>query len=172
MRHDTAYREVPGEFRTVQNWIGGLRIQDAPLVPPRPERIASVMEDLVGRVRRYEPAGNAYLHVIVGAALSHAQFETIHPFCDGNRRIGYLLIQLMLAAEGFHPCMRPARCTASSTTFRLAFRNPRFGRRVPPFPGPIRPLHSLVRTRRTACGVLRLTMVNGSSARRWLLTDP
>ena len=57
VRHDTAYRDVPGEFRTVQNWIGGLRIQDARLVPP-PERIAGAMEDLVDRVLRYEPEGN------------------------------------------------------------------------------------------------------------------
>lgn len=103
MRHDTAYRDVPGEFRTVQNWIGGLRIQDARLVPPRPERIADTMEDLVGRVLRYEPQGNAYLHVIVRAALAHAQLETIHPFRDGNGRTGRLLIPLMLAAEGFPP---------------------------------------------------------------------
>ncbi|NMG29651.1 Fic family protein [Aromatoleum evansii] len=103
MRHDSAYRDVPGEFRTVQNWIGGLRIQDARFVPPRPERIAGAMDDLVDRVLRYEPEGNAYLHVIVRAALAHAQFETIHPFRDGNGRTGRLLIPLMLAAEGSPP---------------------------------------------------------------------
>lgn len=84
MRHDTAYRDVPGEFRAVQNWIGGLQIQDERLVRPRPERIAEAMEDLVGRVLRSEPLGNAYLHVIVRAALAHA-------------------LPLMLAAEGFPP---------------------------------------------------------------------
>ncbi|WP_018991711.1 Fic family protein [Aromatoleum toluclasticum] len=103
MRHDTAYRDVPGEFRAVQNWIGGLRIQDERLVRPRPERIAEAMEDLVGRVLRSEPLGNAYLHVIVRAALAHAQFETVHPFGDGNGCIGRLLLPLMLAAEGFPP---------------------------------------------------------------------
>lgn len=103
MRHDTAYRDVPGEFRAVRNWIGGLRIQDERLVRPRPERIAESMENLVGRVLRSEPLGNAYLHVIVRAALAHAQFETVHPFGDGNGRIGRLLLPLMLAAEGFPP---------------------------------------------------------------------
>lgn len=130
------------------------------------------MEDLVGRVLRHVPSGNAYLHVIVRGALAHAQFETIYPFRDGNRRTRRLLIPLMIAAEGFYPCICPARCIATGTTFRLALRNPRFGRRVSPFPGRIRPLHSLVRTRRMACGVLRLTMANSSSARRWFLTDP
>jgi len=103
MRHDPTYRDPPGQFRGIQNWIGGFRIEDARLVPPRPERIDECMEDLAGRVLRYAPESNAYLHVIVRAAIAHAQFETIHPFRDGNGRTGRLLIPLMLAAEGFSP---------------------------------------------------------------------
>lgn len=98
----TDYRDVPGEFRQIQNWIGGLRIYDARFVPPPP----AYLKDLLGDLERhlnYQPEGNAFLSVVTRMAMTHAQFETIHPFRDGNGRVGRLLMPLMLAAEGYPP---------------------------------------------------------------------
>lgn len=84
----------PGEFRRSQNWIGGTRPGNARFVPPPPERLMECLGDL-----------EKFLHdrstypVLIRAALAHVQFETIHPFLDGNGRIGRLLITLMLCEE-------------------------------------------------------------------------
>lgn len=85
----------PGEFRTSQNWIGGTRPGNAMFVPPPPDHLSSCLGDL-----------EKFLHdrdtypVLIRAALAHVQFETIHPFLDGNGRLGRLLITLMLGEEG------------------------------------------------------------------------
>lgn len=80
----------PGEFRRSQNWIGGTRPGNAFFVPPPPEDVIGCMGDL----ERFLHDENTPL--LVKAALSHAQFETIHPFLDGNGRVGRLLITLLL----------------------------------------------------------------------------
>lgn len=98
----TDYRDVPGEFRQTQNWIGGLRIYDARFVPPPPAYMAELLADLE-RHLNYQPEGNAFLSIVARMAMAHAQFETIHPFRDGNGRVGRLLMPLMLAAEGYPP---------------------------------------------------------------------
>ncbi len=82
----------PGAFRTSQNWIGGTRPGNAQFVPPPPQRVAECMADL----ERFIHAGEDGLPALVRAALTHVQFETIHPFLDGNGRVGRLLIALML----------------------------------------------------------------------------
>lgn len=86
----------PGEFRRSQNWIGGTRPGNAAFVPPPPHEVANCLSDL-----------EKFLHDIpeqtpplIKAALAHVQFETIHPFLDGNGRVGRLLITLLLCAEG------------------------------------------------------------------------
>jgi Fic family protein len=86
----------PGAFRRSQNWIGGTRPGNAHFVPPPP----SLVEDLMSALERtfHEPA--AQYPVLVTAALAHVQFETIHPFLDGNGRIGRLLIPLLLHDAG------------------------------------------------------------------------
>jgi Fic family protein len=86
----------PGEFRRSQNWIGGTRPGNAHFVPPPP----SLVDDLMSALERtfHEPA--AQYPVVVTAALAHVQFETIHPFLDGNGRIGRLLIPLFLHEAG------------------------------------------------------------------------
>lgn len=85
----------PGEFRTSQNWIGGTRPSDAQFVPPPPQEVEGCMAALERFM--HEPATNGAL---VKAGLVHVQFETIHPFLDGNGRVGRLLIALLLHHDG------------------------------------------------------------------------
>jgi Fic family protein len=85
--------KAPGEFRRSQNWLGGTRPGNARFVPPPATHVAAAMGDL-----------ETFLHsdpapILVKAALAHVQFETIHPFLDGNGRVGRLLITLLLCAE-------------------------------------------------------------------------
>ncbi len=84
----------PGDFRTSQNWIGGTRPGNAHYVPPPPGEIAACMGDLEKFIHAERPD----LPLLVKAALVHVQFESIHPFLDGNGRLGRLLITFMLAA--------------------------------------------------------------------------
>ncbi|GAB4487268.1 MAG: Fic family protein [Thermodesulfovibrionales bacterium] len=84
----------PGEFRRSQNWVGGSRPGNAVFVPPPPEKVMECLGEL-----------EKFLHqeripVLTKAALAHVQFETIHPFLDGNGRLGRLLITFLLCAEG------------------------------------------------------------------------
>ena len=85
----------PGEFRRTQNWIGGSRPGNARFVPPPPEQVMPLMGDLEKFM--HDPRR---LPLLVKAALVHVQFETIHPFLDGNGRLGRLLITLLLCSEG------------------------------------------------------------------------
>lgn len=86
--------KVPGEFRTTQNWIGGESINTAIFVPPPPSEMNVALHDLELFLHQHRG-----LPGLVHAALVHAQFETIHPFCDGNGRIGRLLVTLQLCRE-------------------------------------------------------------------------
>lgn len=86
----------PGEFRHTQNWIGGTRPGNAYFVPPPPEAIETCMAAL----ERFIHDENAPYPALINAALVHVQFETIHPFLDGNGRIGRLLIALLLHHSG------------------------------------------------------------------------
>lgn len=86
----------PGEFRRSQNWIGGTRPGNARFVPPPPQEIAACMGDL----EKFLNDEGQGLPVLLKAALAHAQFETIHPFLDGNGRLGRLLIALLLHHGG------------------------------------------------------------------------
>jgi Fic family protein len=85
----------PGEFRRSQNWIGGTRPGNARFVPPQPQRVQDCMASLERSIHAEDD-----LPALVRAALVHAQFETIHPFLDGNGRVGRLLIVLMLFDAG------------------------------------------------------------------------
>jgi len=86
----------PGELRRSQNWIGGTRPGNAVFVPPPPDHIAALLADL----ERYIHTTPTALPPLVRIALIHAQFETIHPFLDGNGRIGRLLITALLEQWG------------------------------------------------------------------------
>ena len=86
----------PGEFRTSQNWIGGSRPGNAAFVPPPPTEVAGCM----GELERFLHAKEDGTPVLLRAGLAHVQFETIHPFLDGNGRVGRLLITLLLFHAG------------------------------------------------------------------------
>ncbi len=86
----------PGEFRRSQNWIGGTRPGNAAFVPPPPERVMECMGDL----EKFLHVERTDLPPLIKAGLVHVQFETIHPFLDGNGRLGRLLITFLLCAAG------------------------------------------------------------------------
>ncbi|RNC66313.1 MAG: Fic family protein [Desulfuromonadales bacterium] len=96
---------TPGEFRERQNWIGGGgTIYRARFVPPPPDRVPACMDDLA-RLLTCSPGEEEQmvLSLVMRMAIAHAQFEMIHPFIDGNGRVGRILLPLMLAAEGYPP---------------------------------------------------------------------
>lgn len=82
----------PGELRRSQNWVGGSRPGNAIFVPPPPERVADLLSDL----ERYIHADEDKLAPLLRVGLVHVQFETIHPYLDGNGRLGRMLIALLL----------------------------------------------------------------------------
>jgi len=86
----------PGKFRRSQNWIGGTRPGNAHFVPPP----HTAVEDCMAALERFLHAEDDGLPVLVRAGLAHVQFETIHPFLDGNGRVGRLLITLLLCHAG------------------------------------------------------------------------
>jgi len=88
-------RKQPGEFRTSQNWIG-VSLKNAVFVPPHHEHMPELMSDL----ERLLHADNFFAHPLIRIAIAHYQFETIHPFLDGNGRLGRLMISLYLASSG------------------------------------------------------------------------
>ena len=88
--------KMPGDFRTSQNWIGGTRPGNTLFVPPP----HTVVPDCMAALERFVNTDDDGLPVLVRAALAHLQFETIHPFLDGNGRVGRLLITLLLYDAG------------------------------------------------------------------------
>lgn len=100
---DETARVTPGEFRREQNWIGG-RLDspiDARFIPPPEDHIEGLMRDLVAFINRDD------LPAVAQAAIAHAQFETIHPFLDGNGRVGRCLIHVVLRRRGIAPRFVP-----------------------------------------------------------------
>lgn len=86
----------PGEFRRSQNWIGGSRPGTARFVPPPPDELMNCL----GALEKFIHNDPVATPALIKAALTHVQFETIHPFLDGNGRLGRLLITFLLCAEG------------------------------------------------------------------------
>ena len=96
LTHGRGKNRQPGEFRQSQNWIGGLTPKDAAFVPPSAEYVNELMSDLEKFLHNEE----IQVPDLIKVAIAHYQLETIHPFLDGNGRIGRLLIVLYLISKG------------------------------------------------------------------------
>ena len=96
LSHGRGSDKTPGEFRRSQNWIGGTRPGNAVFVPPPHHAVPDCMSSL----ERFLHAREDGLPILVRAGLAHVQFETIHPFLDGNGRVGRLLMTLLLCHAG------------------------------------------------------------------------
>ena len=96
LSHGRGAGKAPGEYRRSQNWLGGTRPSNARFVPPPHTAVPDCMADL----ERFVNASGDGVPALLRAGLAHAQFETIHPFLDGNGRLGRMLVTLMLCDAG------------------------------------------------------------------------
>ncbi len=96
LRSGRGTNKMPGEFRRSQNWIGGTRPGNAVYVPPPPQELMSCLGALELFINREDD----HIPVLLRTAMVHVQFESIHPFLDGNGRVGRLLIPMMLCSGG------------------------------------------------------------------------
>lgn len=96
MENERGGNKQPGQFRSSQNWIGGSRPGNAKFVPPSPENLMSCLDNF----EKFLHDETLQLPTLIKVAIAHVQFETIHPFLDGNGRLGRLLITFILCNDG------------------------------------------------------------------------
>lgn len=102
MKSDSGYRDEPGKFRDRVVWIGGGDISQSTFNPPPPQFVQGCMEEHIGYLKA-DGMQTMNQDFITRMAIAHAHFEAIHPFRDGNGRVGRLLLAVMMAAEGHEP---------------------------------------------------------------------
>ncbi|WP_253900536.1 Fic family protein [Mycobacterium asiaticum] len=149
MRDDPTEGPHAGRIRTVQNWIGGSDYspRDALYVPPPPDMVQTYMDDLIAFANRTD------MPVLIQAAIAHAQFESIHPFADGNGRIGRALINTILRRRGATTCLVVPLASAL-----VAQRDRYFGALSTYRAGDLRPLiDTFAKASRTAAAESRIT---------------
>jgi Fic family protein len=102
MAGDPDYKDIPGEPRTKVVWIGGRSIEHSQFNPPPPRRVGQCLDDHI-RYLRDDGMQQLQQSIILRIGVAHAHFEAVHPFRDGNGRVGRLLIPLIMAADGHAP---------------------------------------------------------------------
>lgn len=122
LMQDDAARMTVGAYRTKQVWVGTGRIEDASFVPTPQEGIAEAMREFEQNALAYTPRDDeaTELSLLARLAITHAQFETIHPYEDGNGRTGRLLLPMLLAAEGHPPLYVSGTLLARKTDYYAA----------------------------------------------------
>ena len=120
MTGDKDYKDVPGELRKRVVWIGGGKnMASSDFNPPPPSRVPQCMDEQVAYLRTdgMQPFQQS---IILRLAIAHSHFEAVHPFRDGNGRVGRLLIPLMMAADGHAPLYLRLRPHQQATIHRRA----------------------------------------------------
>jgi len=126
LMQDEASHLAVGAYRETQVWIGPtLRIEDATFVPAPPARVKGCMDEMAASILQYAPREDeqTVLPILAQLAIAHAQFETIHPYHDGNGRTGRLLLPLMLAAEGYPPLYLSGALLRAKSQYYAALAN-------------------------------------------------
>ncbi|HEY4254051.1 MAG TPA: Fic family protein [Roseomonas sp.] len=121
MRGDARYGDVPGAFRDRVVWIGGSDISRSTFNPPPPEQVAACLGDTLAYLR-CDAHQDLAQSLLTRMAVSHAHFEAVHPFRDGNGRVGRLLLPLMMAAEGQVPIYLSPYIEANRTAYMAALK--------------------------------------------------
>ena len=122
MQGDTAYQDEPGEIRSTVVWIGGAGdISNSTYTPTPPSDIAGALADSMRYLQCLDMQA-VNQHLITRMAIAHAHFEAVHPFRDGNGRVGRLLLPLMMAAEGQVPLYLSPYIAANKSDYYLALK--------------------------------------------------
>jgi Fic family protein len=121
MRADPDYPDTPGEFRTRAVWIGGPDIAYSTFNPPPADQVARCLADTVAYMRADGPHDQRQ-SLLTRMAIAHAHFEAVHPFRDGNGRVGRLLLPMMMAAEGRTPLYLSAYIEANRHAYYAALK--------------------------------------------------
>lgn len=123
MASDPNYEDVPGELRTQVVWIGGTRtdISRSTYNPTPPDKVAACLSDTLSYMR-CDNDQDLSQSLITRMAIAHAHFEAVHPFRDGNGRVGRLLLPLMMAAEGLTPIYLSPYIEANKSAYYAALK--------------------------------------------------